>query len=197
MWITRRSRPTRRRLGRPIWRPTNKGCQPGALGAVRAARRLDRTNRTRPLLLVESESHSLTARGSGEEKVLAVTHQTATPSAMSSPTTSYYLSPETSMAGAPDTPPIPAMCVQDRTGDHGRTAGSHSPAGNFLYRRRAVSASIPRTEKRSAPSFSILFCGPSFWWHERQITRSYASGGASVQAPRSTAESLPLGKTSV
>ena len=82
-----------------------------------AARRFDRTARTRPVLSVESASDIPTAGGFAEEAILAVTDQTATPTSMSSPPTSYYLSPAASTAGAP-VPPANSGDV--RTGPHGR-----------------------------------------------------------------------------
>ena len=65
-----------------------------------APRRFDRTARTRPVLSVESASDIPTAGGFAEEAILAVTDQTATPTSMSSPPTSYYPSPAASTAGA-------------------------------------------------------------------------------------------------
>ena len=70
-----------------------------------AARRFDRSVRTRPVLSVESASDIATAGGFAEEAIVAVTDQTATPTSMSSPRTSYYPSPASSTAGSPVPPP--------------------------------------------------------------------------------------------
>ena len=67
-------------------------------------RRTDRTARTRPVLSVESASEIPTAGASATEEVLAITEQSAAPSSMSSPPTSYHPSPATSTAGAPMRP---------------------------------------------------------------------------------------------
>ena len=162
-----------------------------------AARRFDRTARTRPVPSVESASDIPTAGGFAEEAILAVTDQTATPTSMSSPPTSYYPSPAASTAGAP----VPTVnSVDARTGPYGRQGQEPRVqfwAGDSPDRRRAGSASTPRTEKRSAPSLPMPACGPSFWRHERPATRRYASGKASARGPRSTARGRPLGETSV
>ena len=55
-------------------------------------------------MFVESASDTPTAGGFAEEALVAVTDQTATPTSMSSPPTSYYPSPAASTAGAPVPP---------------------------------------------------------------------------------------------
>ena len=56
------------------------------------------------MLSVESVPELPTARGTETEKILAVTDQSATPSTLSSPPTSYHPSPASSSAGAPVAP---------------------------------------------------------------------------------------------
>ena len=150
-------------------------------------RRLDRTAKIRPVLSVESASNIRTDGGSVAEEMLAAADQTATASSLNSPSTSYYPSPAASTAGAPDTPPILAMCVQDCTGDHGTIRGSDSPARNSPHRGRAGSASTPRTEKRNVPSLPMRLCGPTFGGTRGQLPEvTHPAGplaGLSVQPP--------------
>ena len=56
------------------------------------------------MLSIESLSELPTARRTEAEDILAVTDQLVTPSTLSSPPTSYHLSPASSPAGAPMAP---------------------------------------------------------------------------------------------
>ena len=110
------------RYAQAIWE-TNRASRRQRMSALAhgeppgAARRFDRTARTRPVLSVESASEIPTAGGLSEEAILAVTDQTATSTSMSSPRTSYYPSPAVSAAGAPV---LPANPGDVQTGPYGR-----------------------------------------------------------------------------